>query len=112
MLKAISNLINMVRTVFNYCTDNAAATAGIAAFAPAKADVGNKLVLVDSLTQIVEGTSKGVTLDTILIRDAMTQIAFKCGSGVAGYAGSINNNTLRLKVDFSIPKLNRFRKDE
>ncbi|MES2622657.1 MAG: carboxypeptidase-like regulatory domain-containing protein [Bacteroidota bacterium] len=112
MKKFISNSINMIRTVLNYLTGNPTPTSGIPAFATAKTTVTNKLVLIDSLNEIILGNSVGTTLDTNLIRAAMSDMAFHIGSSVAAYAASANNNTLRLEVNFSRPAFNRLKKDE
>ncbi len=42
----------------------------------------------------------------------MSNIALKCGDAVSAYATSVNNNVLRGKVTFTLPALNRFKKDE
>ena len=107
-----SNRVNMFRTVVQFCTDNAAVTAVITAFAAVLAIVKNKLVLIDQLNQIALGGTQGVTLDTKALRNTMTQIAFKCSSALFAYADSINNNTLKTLVDYSISDLNRLKKEE
>src|SRR5690606_36052696 len=112
MQTRISNRVNMLRTTLNYLTDNAAATAAIAAFAGIKTTADNKLTLIDQLTQIADGTTGGVTLDTNIIRATMSNIALKCGNGLSAYAASINNNTLHAKVTYTLPQLNRMKKEE
>jgi len=112
MTTYLTNLINMIRTLLNYCTTNAAATAGIAAFAGVKTTADNKLILIDGLNQLSSGSVTGVTLDTIIIRQTMTDIALKCGDAVSAYASSVNNNTLRQKVTYTISSLNRLRKED
>jgi len=106
-----TNRVNMIRTTLNYCTDNPAPTAGIPSFATVKATAANKLILIDQFDQIITRSVKNVTLDTKLIRTAMSNIALKCGNGVSAYAASVNNNILRGKVTFTMPQLNRFKKD-
>lgn len=107
-----TNLTNMIRTVLNYCTNNPTPTSGIPAFAGVKSTTENKLVLIDQLDQIVIRSVKDVTLDTILLRETMSNIALKCGDAVSAYASTINNNVLRGKVTYTLPQLNRFKKDE
>jgi hypothetical protein len=107
-----ANRVNMIRTTLNYCTNNPNPTSGILAFAGVKTTTENKLLLIDQLDQIVVRSVKDVTLDTILIRKAMSNIALKCGDAVSAYATGINNNVLRGKVTYTLPQLNRFKKDE
>lgn len=107
-----SNLTNMIRTTLNYCTTNPTPTMGIPAFAGVKTTTENKLILIDQLDQIVVRSVKDVTLDTILIRKAMSNIALKCGDAVSAYATGVNNNVLRGKVTYTLPQLNRFKKEE
>ncbi len=112
MKNIISNRVNMLRTTLNYLTDNAAATAAIAAFAGVKTTADNKLTLIDQLTQIADGKTGGVTLDTNIVRITMSNIALKCGNAVSAYAASVNNNTLRDRVTFTLPQLNKMKKEE
>jgi hypothetical protein len=112
MEKVISNRVNMIRATLTHCTNNPAATAGIPQFATAKATADTKLVLIDSLNMIASGTSKGVTLDTNLLRKAMTDIAYKCGRALNAYAVTNNNNTLKLKVDYKLTDFKEMKKDE
>jgi len=107
-----TNLTNMIRTTLNYCTDNPAPTSGIGAFAGVKTTAENKLILIDQLDQIVVRSVKDVTLDTALIRTTMSNIALKCGDAVSAYASTVNNNILRGKVTYTLPQLNRFKKEE
>jgi hypothetical protein len=107
-----TNRVNMIRTTLNYCTNNPNPTSGIGAFAGVKTTAENKLILIDQLDQIVIRSVKDVTLDTILIRNTMSNIALKCGDAVSAYASTINNNVLRGKVTYTLPQLNRLKKDE
>mgnify|MGYP001618518878 CR=1 FL=1 len=106
------NRANMIRTTNQFCADNASATAAITAFAPTLAQSQAKLLLVDQLDQIVMQTSKGVTLDTTVLRKSMTLIALKCGDATTAYATSIGNNTLKAQVNYTENKLNRLAKEE
>ncbi len=112
MKNSTTNLLNMIRATLLYCTNNAAITALIAAFAAAKTAIDNKMVLISQLEQIALGTSIGVTLDTNEIRTAMTNIAFKCCNALTAYAASVNNNTLLLKVNYTASDFTRFKKEE
>lgn len=112
MKKYLSNLVNMIRATLLYCTNNPSPTSGITEFAPAKASAETKLVLIDQLSQIANASTKGVTLDTKVIRKAMTDIAFKCCNALIAYAAFINNNTLLQKVNYTKTSLNRLKKDE
>lgn len=112
MKKYLSNLVNMIRAALLYCANNTAATAGIIEFAPAKAAADTKLVLIDQLAQIANGTTKGVTLDTNAIRKAMTEIALKCCNALIAYAASVHNNTLLAKVNYTKSDFKAMKKDE
>jgi hypothetical protein len=107
-----SNRVNMIRTTVSFCDNNTAATAGITAFAGALTKVKNNLVLIDSLNLLILGTSKGVTLDTNLLRKAMSDFAFVCANATFAYAASVNNNTLKAQVNFSPSVLDGQKKDE
>jgi len=102
----------MIRTVLLYCSANSAATAGIAAFAGIKTTADNKLILIDTLNQLAGTSVKGVTLDTNIIRLTMCNIALKCGDAVSAYASSVNNNTLRQRVTYTITALNKMKKED
>jgi hypothetical protein len=112
MKNIISNRVNMIRVTLNYLTANTTATTGIAAFAGVKTTADNKLALIDQLTQIADSTTGGVTLDTNIIRSTMSNIALKCGDAVSAYAASVNNNTLRARVTYTLPQLNKLKKEE
>jgi hypothetical protein len=112
MKNLISNRVNMIRTTLIYLNANPAPTSGIPAFAGVQSTAANKLTLIDQLTQIANRSVKDVTLDTNIIRIAMSNIALKIGDSVSAYAASVNNNVLRGKVTFTLPKLNKFKKDE
>jgi|SRR3972149_4471917 len=107
-----SNNVNMIETTIQYCDDNAAVLAPIPAAPPLINTIKAKLTLIDQYDQIVMGTSTGVTLDTNLLRSDMENKAFKCGSATLAYATSINNNTLKALVNWTIPKLNALKKEE
>ncbi len=112
MQNRTANLVNMIRATLLYCANNVAATAGIIAFAVAKAAADTKLLLIEQLDQIAEGTSSGVTLDTNAIRKAMTDIAFKCCNALIAYAASVHNNTLMAKVKFTRSDFRGMKKEE
>ena len=107
-----SNLVNMIRATLLYCNNNVAATAIILAFAGVKTSADNKLVLIDSLNQVVEGTTTGVTLDTKALKETMIQIAYKCANAVSAYATSVNNNTLKAKVNYTLSELRAKKKED
>ncbi|MCX6199923.1 MAG: carboxypeptidase-like regulatory domain-containing protein [Bacteroidetes bacterium] len=112
MEHSISNSVNMINTTVTYCDNNSAATAGITNFAIVLGFVKGKLVLVNALNQIAEGKTGGVTTDTNLLRKTMTDAALKCANATLGYANSVNNNTLKAKVNYTEAKLNKFKKEE
>ena len=112
MENIISNRINMIRATLTWCTNNTAQTSGITAFAGVKSTADNKLVLIDSLTAVADGTTTGVTLDTNQLRTVMVFIALKCGDAVSAYAASVNNNTLRALVTYTQTQMNRLKKEE
>jgi hypothetical protein len=107
-----SNRVNMIRTTLQFCEENTKETEHIKAFAPALQIAKNKLVLIDQLDQIAGSTSKGVTLDTIALRNTMTEIAFKCANAIVAYAISIKNNTLKAQVNYTMSAFNKMKKDE
>lgn len=107
-----SNRVNMINATITVCDANAAATAGIPSFATVLGSVKSKMVLINSLNQIGEGTTKGVTLDTNILRKAMTALALKCANATLAYANSTNNNTLAALVNFSETKLNALKKED
>jgi hypothetical protein len=102
----------MIRALLAYCTTNAAATAGISAFAGVKATADNKLILIDTLNQLSKTSVVGVTLDTTIIRQTMTNIALKCGDAVSAYASSVNNNTLRQAVTYTYSVMSKMKKED
>jgi len=107
-----TNHVNMITTTSQFCTENIAVLAPIPASAGVLSTISSKLTLISQLDQIVTGTSTGVTLDTNLSRENMSKIAFKCASATFAYATSINNNTIKALVNYTIPKLNDFKKEE
>jgi len=107
-----SNRVNMIRVTLQYCTNNSSATSGIQAFAPVLATATGKLLLIDQLDQVAMGTTAGVTLDTTNLRKVMTDLALKCAGAVIAYATSVNNNTLKAKVNFTESDLKRMKKEE
>ena len=107
-----SNLVNMIRATLLYCNNNVAATAIILAFAGVKTSADNKLVLIDSLNQVAGGTTTGVTLDTKTLKETMIQIAYKCANAVSAYATSVNNNTLKAKVNYTLSELRAKKKED
>lgn len=112
MKTQISNRVNMINTTTSFCDANTTATAGITGFAAVLAVVKGKIVLINSLNQIGEGTTTGVTTDTKLLRKTMTDVALKCANATLGYANSVNNNTLKALVNYSESKLNGMKKEE
>ena len=112
MKNLISNRVNMVRTTLNHIALDPTPVMSIPAFAGVRTTAINKLTLIDQLTQIANRSVRDVTLDTNLIRITMSNIALKVGDAVSAYAASVNNNVLRGKVTFTLPKLNKFKKDE
>ncbi len=107
-----SNRVNMINATITVCDANTAATAGIPSFGTVLGNVKSKMVLINSLNQIGEGTTKGVTLDTNVLRKAMTALALKCANATLAYANSTNNNTLAALVNFSETKLNALKKED
>ena len=107
-----SNRVNMINATITISDANAAATAGIPSFGTVLGNVKAKMVLINSLNQIGEGTTKGVTLDTNVLRKAMTALALKCANATLAFANSTNNNTLAALVNFSESKLNSFKKED
>ncbi len=107
-----SNRVNMVNTTITYVEANSTPTSGIPAFAVTLTAVKSKMVLINSLNLIGGGSTKGVTLDTNLIRKAMTQAAFRVASCVLAYARSTNNNTLVELVNYTERRLDKLKKED
>lgn len=102
----------MIDTTVKYCEDNTAATAGITNFATTITAIKGKLVLINGLNQIGTGTTTGVTTDTNVLRNAMSDLAIKCANGTIGYANSVNNNTLKALVNYTRSKLDKMKKED
>ena len=109
----IDNRTNMIRTTVQYdlLPASVTATAGIPAYGGIVTTVKTKLILIDQLNLIANGTSKGVTLDTKALKQAMCFLGGRIGQALAAYASSVNNNTLFAAVDFTEDKLMRIKKD-
>jgi hypothetical protein len=107
-----SNRVNMINANITYCDANTTATSGITSFATVLGNVKSKMVLINSLNQIGDGTTTGVTLDTKLLRKAMTGLALKCGNATLAYANSVHNNTLAALVNYTESKLNSLKKED
>lgn len=112
MKDELANSVNMINATTGYADANAAATAGIPAFVSALGVVKGKVVLINGLNQIGGGSTKGVTTDTNLLRAVMTEMALKCAKGTLAYANSINNNTLKAKVNYSQRTLDKLKKED
>lgn len=102
----------MINSTIGYSDANTAATAGIPSYATILAQVKSKMVLINSLNQIADGTTKGVTLDTNALRKEMTTLALKCANATLAYANSIHNNSLAALVNYSESELNRKKKED
>lgn len=107
-----SNRVNMINSTIGISDANTAATAGIPSYATILGQVKSKMVLINSLNQIGSGTTKGVTLDTNLLRKTMSGLALKCANATLAFANSTGNNTLAALVNFSESKLNREKKED
>lgn len=107
-----TNRTDMIRLTVKFCDDNTSATAGITAFAPVLATTKTKLSLIDSLNEISIGTTKGVTLDAVKLRKTMTELALKCANAVIAYASSINDNTLKAKVNYTESDFKKMKKED
>jgi hypothetical protein len=107
-----TNRANMIRTTILYCIENPAPTSTIVAFGPVLLAAQNKVTLIDQLDQIAMSISKGVTLDTNKIRQAMSSVALKCANAVYGYASAAKNNTLKALVDYKPSALDHLPKEK
>lgn len=107
-----SNRVNMINSTIGYSDANTAATAGIPSYATVLAQVKSKMVLINSLNQIGDGSTKGVTLDTNALRKEMTTLALKCANATLAFANSTHNNTLAALVNYSESQLNRTKKED
>lgn len=107
-----SNRVNMINSTIGYSDANTAATAGIPSYATILAQVKSKMVLINSLNQIGDGSTKGVTLDTNALRKEMTTLTLKCANATLAFANSTHNNTLAALVNYSESQLNRTKKED
>jgi len=107
-----TNRLNMTRTTNGFCDDHAADTASITDYGPIVLQSKGKVVLIDALDQIAQGTTKGVTTDTNLLRLIMEQLTFKLISGLLSLAGKTNNNTMKEAANYSLSDLKKLKKDE
>ncbi len=95
------NRTNMINTVIQFSDANPGATAGIPGWAPALTGLKSKMVLVNSYNQLGKASTTGVTTDTNVLRDTMTEMALKCANATKAYANSVSNNTLKAQVDYT-----------
>jgi hypothetical protein len=102
----------MINSTIGFSDANTAATAGIPSYATVLAQVKSKMVLINSLNQIGDGSTKGVTLDTNALRKEMTTLALKCANATLAFANSTHNNTLAALVNYSESQLNRTKKED
>lgn len=107
-----SNRVNMINSTIGFSDANTAATAGIPSYATILAQVKSKMVLINSLNQIGDGSTKGVTLDTNALRKEMSTLALKCANATLAFANSTHNNTLAALVNYSESQLNRTKKED
>jgi hypothetical protein len=112
MQKRQSNYVNMIRAVLTYCAQNQSIVNSIPAFANHISIVTDKLSLIDGLNQIAHPGTTGVTTDAHNIRATMQNLALKCGYALSAYAATINNNTLRSKVNFKPEHFRKLKNDE
>jgi hypothetical protein len=110
----ISNNTNMIRATVEYDSKPASVTAtgGIPNYSTVLTLVIAKLVLIDQLNIIANGTSKGVTLDTKALKKVMCALGGKIGQALAAYAAGNNLNTLFVAADFTEDKLMALKKDD
>lgn len=106
-----NNSVRMIRSTCQYCDGHTGDTSGMSAFATVLTDAKNKLTLIDQLDHIAIGNTKGDTLDVKLLRKTMSDIGWKCGNAVAGYAHSVHNNALEKKVGIARSTFDGMKKD-
>jgi hypothetical protein len=111
MEQKIANKTDMIRNTWTFTKGNPGPMSFATAFALMVTDVGNNIVLIDALDIVMSGSSKGITLDTKALKLSMCTFAGKLCNNVGAYAGSINNNTLLARVDFTEDKLMKQVKD-
>ena len=102
----------MINSTIGFSDANTAATAGIPSYATILAQVKSKMVLINSMNQIGDGSTKGVTLDTNALRKEMSTLALKCANATLAFANSTHNNTLAALVNYSESQLNRTKKED
>jgi len=112
MKKGNSNRVNMINSLITYCDNRTAVTIVILQFALKLADVKAKMVLINGLNQLAMGARNGVTLDTNLIRAAMTQLAFKCANATFAYANEVQDTVLRAKVKLTMTDYTSKKKED
>lgn len=111
MDQKIANKTDMIRNTWTFAKGNPAPMTFATAFAGMVTDVGNNLVLIDNLDILMTGSSKGITLDTKGLKLSMCKLADKLCNSVGAYAGSTNNNTLKVRVNYTEDKLMKQVKD-
>ena len=104
--------VNMVKTVVEYCDENAAIIAAVAAFVSALAQVKAKLSLLDENEQLTAVPITGIAADKNDRRKTMTDFGFDVSGMLYAYASSIDNNTLKAEVDYPISAFTRMRDSE
>jgi len=104
--------VNMVKTVVEYCDENAAIIAAVAAFVSALSQVKAKLALLDENEQLNAVSITGIAADKNDRRKTMTSFGFDVSEMLYAYASSTDNKTLKAEVDYPMSAFTRMRDSE
>jgi hypothetical protein len=108
---SLNNKMRMINGVVVFVEADTAPYASMSQFPIIIGNVKTKMVVVNGLNMIAEGTSKGVRADVNTVRVAMETLAEKVAKGTFAYASVTNNNTLKAIVDWTAPKLHKLQKE-
>jgi len=102
----------MLKTTVQLCRKNKPITDTVPAMDPVLQTIETKLILVDNLNQIGTSPTQGVTIDTKLLRKAMTMLTLKSANALAAYASVTKKNELFEKTNHPEAFYNELRKDD
>jgi len=103
------NRFNMIDSVLLYMSNNTAEYAGNAGIPPLLVTLGDKRDNIQAFATVTGGTTVGATTDKGLSKRLISYRTSEiCGPAVA-YASSINDNTMKARVNFSFSDLHRER---
>lgn len=104
--------VNMVKTIVEYCDENTAIIAAVAAFVSALSQVKAKLAVLDENEQFTAVPITGIAADKNDRRKTMTGFGFDVSEMLYAYASSTDNKTLKAEVDYPMSAFTRMRDSE